>query len=641
MHGKDTSFFRLLADNSPLFIGMCDMSLSSFYSNEAGRRMVGLDDPRQASSPPVQDYFFPDDQDFILNDFFPRVLREGRAETEIRFRHFRTGEAIWMIYDVFVLKDESGTAVGLATVSRDITERRNAEQREKLRAAELQAIFDTAPLAIAIAHDLSGDRIEGNRALEDMFGLAFKGEFSKSGANPASFRLFQDGRELSAGELPMQHALRGETVEGQVLDVVRDDGVALTAFAKATPLLDDKGGICGAVGAFLDVTRLKQAEDALREADRRKDEFIAMLAHELRNPLAPLRSGLSVLRSGVDGARVARLYETMARQVDHLVRLVDDLLEVARFSRGLIELRREHIDLARVVHDAVAASQSLMVKRQMLLTVTLAPETLLLDADPTRLAQVLTNLLNNAAKFTPPGGRVEISTRRETGEAVVSVRDNGAGIPSEKRDCIFDLFTQLDGGGASDGGGLGIGLAMVRKLVEMHGGRVEVLSEGLGRGSEFIVRLPLAEANPSRVDPAANAASHADRRRILVVDDIRDIADVFAMLLETLDEEVRVAYDGQSALDIVAEFKPDVVFLDLGMPGMDGCETARRIRQLPEGKDIYIAALTGWGQEKDRRRTREAGFDEHLVKPVDFEHVQALLSQRTAERAGFSRMRPG
>nr|WP_264599066.1 ATP-binding protein [Rhodoblastus acidophilus] len=546
-----------------------------------------------------------------------------------------------MIYDVFVLKDESGNAVGLATVSRDITERKNAEQREKLRVAELQAILDTAPLGIAISHDLSGDRIEGNRALEDMFGIAFKGEFSTSGANPAAFQLFQHGRELSPHELPMQHALRGELVEGQVLDVVRADGVALNAFAKATPLLDDKGQICGAVGAFLDVTRLKQAEDALREADRRKDEFIAMLAHELRNPLAPLRTGLAVLRAGVDSAQAARLQETMARQVDHLVRLVDDLLEVARFSRGLIELRRENIELAQAVDDAVSASQPLMAKRHMRLTVALTPEPLPLDADPTRLAQVLSNLLNNAAKFTPPGGQVEISTRREAGEAVVSVRDTGAGIPPEKRSCIFDLFMQLGNDDASHGGGLGIGLALVRKLVEMHGGRVEVFSEGLGRGSEFIVRLPLAQASGVSAEPDAIPSARGARRRVLVVDDTRDIADVLVMLLETLDADVRVAYDGQTALDIVAAFAPEIVLLDIGMPGMDGCEAARRIRQLPQGKDIYLVALTGWGQEKDRRRTREAGFDEHLVKPVDFEQVEALLSHRASEPAGASPMVQG
>ncbi|MCW2286548.1 signal transduction histidine kinase/CheY-like chemotaxis protein [Rhodoblastus acidophilus] len=439
----------------------------------------------------------------------------------------------------------------------------------------------------------------------------------------------------------MQHALRGELVEGQVLDVVRADGVALNAFAKATPLLDDKGQICGAVGAFLDVTRLKQAEDALREADRRKDEFIAMLAHELRNPLAPLRTGLAVLRAGVDSAQAARLQETMARQVDHLVRLVDDLLEVARFSRGLIELRRENIELAQAVDDAVSASQPLMAKRHMRLTVALTPEPLPLDADPTRLAQVLSNLLNNAAKFTPPGGQVEISTRREAGEAVVSVRDTGAGIPPEKRSCIFDLFMQLGNDDASHGGGLGIGLALVRKLVEMHGGRVEVFSEGLGRGSEFIVRLPLAQASGVSAEPDAIPSARGARRRVLVVDDTRDIADVLVMLLETLDADVRVAYDGQTALDIVAAFAPEIVLLDIGMPGMDGCEAARRIRQLPQGKDIYLVALTGWGQEKDRRRTREAGFDEHLVKPVDFEQVEALLSHRASEPAGASPMVQG
>jgi len=491
----EASFFQKLADNSPLFIGMCDMTFTPFYLNDAGRRLIGLEGLKHFRETPVKECFFPEDQNFILNEFFPRVLRFGRADTEIRFRHFKTGEAIWMTYDVFTLLDESGTAVGLATVSRDIRER-------------------------------------------------------------------------------------------------------------------------------------KRTEEMLREADRRKDEFLAMLAHELRNPLAPIRTGLDLLQSGVDGPKAAKLLSTMARQVDHLVRLVDDLLDVSRFSRGLIELRKERIDLAEVVNDSIAASQSLIAAHGHVLTVSLAPEPLPLDGDPTRLAQVVTNLLNNAAKFTSPGGRIEVSTRLRDGEAELSVRDNGVGIQADKLACVFDLFTQIDGI-HDPNGGLGIGLAMVRGLVEMHGGRVEAHSAGLGQGSEFTVRLPLAEGgSPDRGDRIEAQAPAGAMRRILVVDDARDIADVLVMLLETLDADVRVAYDGKSAIDIVKAFKPDIVFLDIGMPVMDGCETARQIRRLPEGKDILLVALTGWGQEQDRLRTSEAGFDKHFVKPVSFEQVQALLAER-------------
>jgi CheY-like chemotaxis protein len=354
-----------------------------------------------------------------------------------------------------------------------------------------------------------------------------------------------------------------------------------------------------------------------------------MLAHELRNPLAPIRTGLDLLRSGVEGAKAVKLRDTMARQVDHLVRLVDDLLEVSRFSRGLIELRKERIDLAQVVNEAIAASQDLIAAHGHVLSVSLAPEPLPLDADPTRLAQVVTNLLNNAVKFTSPGGRIEVSARPQDGEAVLSVRDNGAGIPADKLTSVFDLFTQLDSARDRSNGGLGIGLAMVRGLVDMHGGRVDAHSKGLGQGSEFTVRLPLAAAGAAEQSDGVEARAPAGaRRRMLVVDDNRDIADVLVMLLETLDADVRVAYDGGSALGIVAAFRPDIVFLDIGMPVMDGCETARRIRQRPEGRDILLVALTGWGQEQDRRRTREAGFDKHLVKPVSVEQVQALLAER-------------
>jgi CheY-like chemotaxis protein/nitrogen-specific signal transduction histidine kinase len=413
-----------------------------------------------------------------------------------------------------------------------------------------------------------------------------------------------------------------------VLDVLRADGARLTAFAKATPLLSDCGVVSGAVGAFLDITRLKQAEDALRDADRRKDEFLAMLAHELRNPLAPIRTGLDILLGGAENAKSAQLLKTMTRQVDHLVRLVDDLLEVSRFSRGLIHLHKERVDLAQVVSDAVASSQTLIAKRRHVLTVSPASEPLPLDADPTRVVQVATSLLNNAAKFTRPGGLIAITTLRQESDAVMIVRDNGAGIPCDKLNFVFDLFAQLDSDFHPPGGGLGIGLAMVQRLVTMHGGSVEARSEGLGRGSEFIVRLPLAKDFVDRVldQTREKAETKSARRRVLVVDDIAEIADIFAMLLESFEVDVRVAYNGVSALEILAEFKPEIVFLDIGMPVMDGCEVARRIRQLPGGRDIFLVAVTGWGQDGDRLRTSEAGFDKHLVKPVDSDQVQAVLA---------------
>ena len=332
----------------------------------------------------------------------------------------------------------------------------------------------------------------------------------------------------------------------------------------------------------------------------------------------------------MDGGRAARVRDMMARQVDHLVRLVDDLMEVSRLSRGMIELRKERIDLAQAVNDAVAASQPLIADHGHRLTVSLPPRRLPLDADPTRIAQVFTNLLNNAARFTNPGGRIEISAREEDGEAVVSVRDNGIGIASGELRRVFDLFARIDNGVGHAGAGFGIGLALARSLVEMHGGRIEAHSEGPGRGSEFTIHLPLAAASADAATKAAAepAVPPVSARSVLVVDDNRDVGDSLVMLLELLGMDVRVAYDGPSALESAVGFKPEIVFLDLGMPKMDGYETARRLRQLSNGRDVRLVALTGWAQSDDRRRTREAGFNEHLTKPVDLDLLSEVLARR-------------
>jgi signal transduction histidine kinase len=380
----------------------------------------------------------------------------------------------------------------------------------------------------------------------------------------------------------------------------------------------------------LDITERRAAENALRDADRRKDVFLAILAHELRNPLASISAGLQLLRrEGVDRAKAARVRDIMTRQVSHLVRLVDDLLEVSRISQERIELRKERIDLVQVLNEAVTASEHYIADLGHHLTVSLPYESLPVEADPTRLAQVLVNLLDNAAKFTKPGGRIEVLARREDREAEVCVRDSGVGIPADELKRVFDLFTQVESGLNRSQGGLGIGLALARSLVEMHGGRLEARSEGVDRGSQFIIRLPLAD--PGVADhpgAAAEVAAAGSAQRIMVVDDDRDVADSFVMLLESFGADVRGVYDGRSALEVFAAFKPELVFLDLGMPQMDGCEIARRIRQLPESQSVRLVAMTGWGQEADRHRTQEAGFDTHLVKPVEFSQVQALVTQQ-------------
>ncbi len=381
---------------------------------------------------------------------------------------------------------------------------------------------------------------------------------------------------------------------------------------------------------------LRHHIDALQEADRRKDEFLATLAHELRNPLAPLRNGLQVMKlARHDANAVEQARAMMERQLRQMVHLIDDLLDLSRVSRDKVELRKERVPLTKVVYQAVETSRPLIDTNGHDLIVDIPPEAIYVDADPIRLAQVIANLLNNAAKYTDRGGRVTLTVERQGSAAVISVRDTGIGIPAHMLPKVFDIFTQVDRGLDRSQGGLGIGLSLVKKLVEMHGGTVEARSEGHGMGSEFVVRLPVAlslAGRPGVEDPGLKTTPAA-RRRILVVDDNKDSANSLAMLLRIMGNETQTAHDGLETLDVGAAFHPDVILLDIGMPKMDGYQTARRIRQEPWGKNVVLVAQTGWGQEGDIRRSHEAGFDTHMVKPVDpaaLEQLLATLKTQTA-----------
>jgi signal transduction histidine kinase/CheY-like chemotaxis protein len=372
---------------------------------------------------------------------------------------------------------------------------------------------------------------------------------------------------------------------------------------------------------------LRQSEASLQEADRRKDEFLATLAHELRNPLAPIRNALHLLRVASDRVSMERVHGMLDRQVTHMVRLLDELLEVSRISRGVIELQRRRLDLAAVVADAVEASRPSIEHGGHALTVTLPPEPVCVEGDAMRLAQVLSNLLNNAARYTDPGGRIALALRQASGEAVVEVSDSGIGIAPEKLADLFTMFGQIDRRDPRSQGGLGIGLALAQRLAQMHGGRVEAASEGPGRGSLFTLVLPLAPDKPGDKPPERpTAGAHGPQpRRVLVIDDNQDAADSTAMLLGVLGAQPHVAYDGESGLAALKTWRPDLVLLDLGMPGMDGFEVARRIRADAETAALPVVALTGWGQQQDRQRTHDAGFDRHLVKPADPQALQAVL----------------
>ncbi len=408
------------------------------------------------------------------------------------------------------------------------------------------------------------------------------------------------------------------------------------------PIRDAEGEVVRFVSVSRDITERKLDElkfqeqaAALAEADRRKNEFLAMLAHELRNPLAPIRNAAQVLQHAPDSGDAVRSAAAMiGRQVSQMVRLVDDLLDVSRINQGKIELRRERIELASAVNQAVETARSLYKGMNHELTVALPSQPIYLNADPTRLAQVVGNLLNNACKFTDKGGCISLAVERDGDRAVIRVQDSGIGIDAAQLPRIFDMFVQIDTSLERSTSGLGIGLTLVKNLVEMHEGTVEVQSAGAGLGSEFVVRLPImVEVVPRPLEPAVRTPSGTAARRILVVDDNRDSAESLAELLELTGNKTHVAYDGLEAVAAAATFEPAVVLLDIGLPRMNGYEAAQKIREQPWGKKMVLIALTGWGQDDARQRSREAGFDGHLVKPVDYADLMKLLTELLAIRA--------
>ena len=369
----------------------------------------------------------------------------------------------------------------------------------------------------------------------------------------------------------------------------------------------------------------------LRDADQRKDEFLATLAHELRNPLAPIRNGLQVMRlSGSENSDIADIRSMMERQLNQMIRLVDDLLDVSRITRDQLDLKKQRVELATVVHSAVETSRPLIEQAGHTISITLPPTPIYLDADLTRLAQVFSNLLTNSAKYTPPGGHIRLITEGFDNEVAVTVRDNGLGIPAESLPGVFQMFSQVDRNMERAQGGLGIGLSLVRRLVEMHGGTVQAHSDGPGQGSDFTVRLPLPQSTPQTAIPRVQECpGPAARLRILVVDDNQDSAITLGRLLTLIGHEIQTAHDGLAAVEAAGQFRPDVILLDIGLPKLNGYDACRRIREQPWSRSMEIIALTGWGQEEDLRRSKEAGFDHHLVKPLDLTILKKLLAGRS------------
>jgi len=443
------------------------------------------------------------------------------------------------------------------------------------------------------------------------------------------FRIINEDTSQSV-EDPIRRALRTGTIVslGGHTALVRPDETVIPIDDSAAPIrLGEK--IIGAVLIFRDISARRQAEEDLRDADRRKDEFLATLAHELRNPLAPIRNAMQIMSAsrGGENEKTANVRQVVERQLKHMVRLIDDLMDVSRITQGRLELHPERVDLDLVIKIAAETSLPLMEAKGHSLRIDSPAQPIVVQADVTRLAQVFSNLLNNSAKYSPIGSDICITLRRERNEAIVEVIDNGVGIPSAMIPLIFDMFVQLNPPGMREG--LGIGLTLVKRIVDLHGGSIEVDSGGEGNGSTFRVRLSVAE--PAVPDtPMETEAKRVPARagtRILVADDNRDAADTLAMILELDGHEVRTAYDGLAALQLAEQFRPQIALLDIGMPHLDGYETARRIRDRSWGNSVFLIALTGWGQQQDRLRASDAGFDRHLVKPVDPQIVSNLIHQ--------------
>jgi PAS domain S-box-containing protein len=522
------------------------------------------------------------------------------------------------------IREASGSVGGAVLVFRDITERRRADRSLRASEGRLRFVLDSMPQKVFTARP-GGEADYFNPQWGEFTGLAVE-RMRDSGwtqiihPDDVQENVKAWKQAVAAGE-PYRFEHRFRRVQGDYRWHV----------TRAVPMRDEAGRVVLWVGSSTDIHDVKQSAEALREADRRKDEFLAMLAHELRNPLAPVRNSLEVMkRAGGDPAVLRELRTTMERQVGHMVKLVDDLLEISRISRGRLELKTVPVELASVLYHAVEQARPHIDSAGHDLMVTPPAEPVYLLADAVRLAQVFSNLLNNACKFTRARGRIWLTAERQGEHVVVSVKDTGMGIPCDKLGSVFEMFMQLDRSLERTQGGLGIGLTLVKRLVEMHGGKVEARSDGPGKGSEFVVRLPV-HVGPGPQRPPAPPTAQEPRQqaghRFLVVDDNRDAADTLTMLLRLTGVEAHTAYDGQEAVEAAANLRPDVILFDIGMPRLNGYDAARHIREQPWGKDVLLVALTGLGQLEDRRRSLEAGFNEHLVKPVEHAALEKLIAR--------------
>jgi PAS domain S-box-containing protein len=569
----------------------------------------------------------------------PVILVSARAGDEARI------EGLGSAADEYITKPFSAKEL-LASVRNRLelaAVRRDSQEILRQREEHLRAVVETTPACIKLLAS-DGTLLDMNRS-----GLAMIDATSLEAVRGKCVYDLVSEEYRAAYRTFNERICQGESGSFE-FEMVGLRGTRRWMETHAVPLRGPKGNLIhlaithDSTERRLSEKALRESEQQLKEADHRKDEFLATLAHELRNPLAPIRNGLQLMRmAGNDDKLVEKARLIMERQVRQMVRLVDDLLDVARISQNKLELRREWLDLSSVVNSAVETSKPIIDAARHRLEISIPREPIRLHADPVRLAQAVSNLLNNAAKYSEAGRQIWLTAKQQNDEVIVSVRDTGMGIPHDELQNIFGMFVQAEHSMENSKGGLGIGLTLVQRIIRMHGGAIEAHSEGRGKGSEFIIRLPSAAA----VKPGANEESRYDddsksmaSLRILVVDDNTDSAESMALMLKFAGHTVAVAHDGLAALETAETFRPDAALLDLGMPKLNGYETAQRIRQQPWGNNVVLIALTGWGQEEDKRRSREAGFNAHMVKPVDHHALEKILRDHNLiERANSENSR--
>ncbi len=642
--------------------------------NSGAERLFGFTEGEALGKPIT--IIIPPDRLHEEKNILERLRRGERIDHYETVRVAKDGRLIDISLTISPLRDTQGNLCGASKIARDITERKRAEaalrESEERLAGELAATRrlqeistqliqegDVGALceqildaAIAIMRSDMGSlqtvdvpedalRMLAFRGFEPDFGKVF--ELNRADARTSCSVARRLGQRVVVPDVETCDFIVGTPA----LDDHRRTGIRAV---QSTPLVSRSGVVLGVISTHwrqphqpsdrelrmldvlarqaADLMEQKQAETALRDADRRKDEFLATLAHELRNPLAPIRNGLALLRACPrDSEHVVEVRGIMERQVEQMTRLVDDLLDVSRITRNKIELRKERVELADVVKNAVETSRPLIDSARHELTLSLPADPVFLDADRVRMAQIFSNLLNNSAKYTEPGGRIALEAAVHDRHVVVTVRDNGIGIPCEALAYVFDMFQQANRSIERSQGGLGIGLTLVRRLVELHGGTITAQSEGPGKGSAFTVRLPIAAGRHSRAGRVdATGPSTLCKKRILVVDDNEDSVSTLSLLLRIKGNEVRTACDGQEAVEVAATFRPEIILMDVGMPKLNGYDATRQIRGMPWGKDVFIVALSGWGQAQDRERATEAGCSAHLTKPVDFTALEHLLA---------------